>query len=52
MFFQNFTTIGFAARELHLPEVEVDELSIFLLKYGQNSLLFRGITLDFKSKNL
>jgi hypothetical protein len=29
MFFQNFSIIGFAARELHLPEVEVVELSFF-----------------------
>jgi hypothetical protein len=52
MFFQNFNIIGFAARELHLLEVKGVELSIFLLKSGQNRLLFQGITLTFKSKNV
>jgi hypothetical protein len=52
MFSQNFSIIMFDARELHLSEVEGVELSIFFLKYGQNSFLFRSINLDFKNKNL
>jgi hypothetical protein len=52
MFSQNFSIIGFATRELHLPEVEVVELYVFLLKSSQNSLLFRGIILDLKNRNL
>jgi hypothetical protein len=52
MFVQNFSIIGFVARELHLPKVEGVELSVFFLKSGQNSFFVRGITLDLKNKNL
>ncbi len=51
-FFQNFSIVGFVARELHLLEVEGVELFVSFIKYGQNNFMFRGITLDLKNKNL
>jgi hypothetical protein len=32
MFSQNFSIIGFVARELHFPEVKGVELSVFFLQ--------------------
>jgi hypothetical protein len=52
MFSQNLNIIGFVARQLHLPKVEGVELSIFFSNLGKIVFLFRGITLDFKNKNL
>jgi hypothetical protein len=40
MFSQNFRIIGFATRELHLPEVEGVEIVCFFLNSSQNNVLF------------
>jgi hypothetical protein len=42
MFSQNFSIIGFAARELHLPEVEGVEIVCFFLKSSQGSFNFEA----------
>jgi hypothetical protein len=52
MFSQNFSIIGVAVRELHLPKVEGIKLSMLFLKFNQNSFKFQGITFDLKNKNL
>jgi hypothetical protein len=42
MFSQNFSIIGFVARELHLPEVEGVEIVYFFLKSSQCSFSFEA----------
>jgi len=50
-FSQNFNFIGFAARELHLLEVEGVEIVCFFFSLVKIVLVL-GITLDLKTKNL
>jgi hypothetical protein len=50
-FSQNFSFIGFAARELHLPEVEGVKIVCFFSNLVKIVLVL-GITLDLKTKTL